>query len=72
MAKLLWSQAQAAVLVYLKQPTVGLLSMLVVGANRTVDKPDTTVKVKDDHDVLSEFLNIRVASIQDFYNEERS
>jgi catechol 2,3-dioxygenase-like lactoylglutathione lyase family enzyme len=39
----------------------------VGGGEPTADKPDTTVKVKDDHDVLSEFLNIRVADIQDFY-----
>ena len=38
----------------------------VGGGEPTPDKPNTTVKVKDDHDALSEFLNIRVANIQDF------
>ena len=37
------------------------------GGEPTADKPETTVQVKSDHDVLSEFLNIRVADIQDFY-----
>jgi hypothetical protein len=37
------------------------------GGEPTADKPNTTVKVKDDHNILSEFLNIRVANIQDFY-----
>ena len=39
----------------------------VGGGKPTVDKPNTRVKVKEDHAVLSVFLNIRVANIQDFY-----
>ena len=44
----------------------------VGGGEPTVDKPHTNVKVKEDHDVLSVFLNIRVANIQDFYNSRKA
>jgi len=43
----------------------------VGGGDPTVDKPNTTVKVKEDHDVLSSFLNIRVANIQEFYSTRK-
>lgn len=43
----------------------------VGGGEPTKDKPNTTVKVKDDQDVLSEFLNIRVANIKDFYTSRK-
>ena len=43
----------------------------VGGGDPTVDKPNTTVKVKEDHHVLSAFLNIRVADVQDFYQTRR-
>lgn len=39
----------------------------VGGGEPTVDKPNTIVRVKEDQDILSSFLNIRVANIQDFY-----
>ena len=39
------------------------------GGEPTDDKPDVEVKVKEDQDVLSNFLNIRVADIQKFYEE---
>ena len=44
----------------------------VGGGDPTVDKPETTVKVKEDHDVLNQFLNIRVANIQDFYTSRKN
>lgn len=44
----------------------------VGGGEPTEDKPNTTVKVKENHDVLSAFLNIRVADIQDFYASRKS
>lgn len=37
------------------------------GGEPTDDKPDTTVAVKQDNDILSGFLNIRVADIHKFY-----
>lgn len=43
----------------------------VGGGEPTVDKPNTTVKVKEDHDILSAFLNIRVANIKDFYTSRK-
>ena len=43
----------------------------VGGGDPTVDKPNTTVKVKEDQGVLSSFLNIRVANIQDFYTSRK-
>ena len=42
------------------------------GGKPTMDKPRTIVKVKEDHDVLSAFLNIRVANIQDFHNSRKA
>jgi catechol 2,3-dioxygenase-like lactoylglutathione lyase family enzyme len=44
----------------------------VGGGEPTDDKPYTTVKVKEDQDVLSEFLNIRVANIQEFYTSRKN
>lgn len=41
------------------------------GGEPTDDKPETTVSVKQDQDVLSIFLNIRVADIQDFYRSRK-
>jgi catechol 2,3-dioxygenase-like lactoylglutathione lyase family enzyme len=41
----------------------------VGGGEPTEDKPATSVRVKEDHDVLSSFLNIRVADIASFYEE---
>lgn len=43
----------------------------VGGGEPTADKPNTTVKVKENHDVLSAFLNIRVADIQEFYSSRK-
>jgi len=41
------------------------------GGEPTDDKPSTTVGVKDNQDLLSNFLNVRVADIQTFYNERK-
>ncbi|WP_406657318.1 VOC family protein [Methanolobus sp. ZRKC2] len=41
------------------------------GGEPTDDKPETTVAVKKDHDILSAFLNIRVADIHDFYKSRK-
>ena len=41
------------------------------GGEPTPDKPYTMVKVKEDQDILSEFLNIRVANIQEFYTSRK-
>ena len=43
----------------------------VGGGEPTADKPNTTVRVKEDHDVLSAFLNVRVADIQKFYSSRK-
>ena len=48
------------------------ITLNVGGGDPTVDKPNTTVKVKEDYDVLSSFLNIRVADIQDFYTTRKT
>ncbi|WP_406661711.1 VOC family protein [Methanolobus sp. ZRKC3] len=42
------------------------------GGKPTDDKPNTTVAVKQNHDVLSAFLNIRVADIHDFYKSRKA
>ena len=39
------------------------------GGDPTEDKPETEVRVKGDQDVLSSFLNIRVADVMSFYKE---
>lgn len=44
----------------------------VGGSDPTIDKPDTTVKVKEDHDILNQFLNIRVANIREFYTSRKN
>ena len=41
------------------------------GGDPTRDKPQTTVTVKQDQDILSTFLNIRVADAQAFYDERK-
>lgn len=41
------------------------------GGDPTSDKPETTVRVKTDNDVLSSFLNVRVADVKAFYEERR-
>lgn len=41
------------------------------GGEPTDDKPYTTVAVKQDQDILSAFLNIRVADIRDFYRSRK-
>lgn len=41
------------------------------GGEPTDDKPDTKVGVKENQDLLSNFLNVRVADIQAFYNERK-
>jgi len=41
------------------------------GGEPTDDKPYTKVAVKQDQDILSSFLNIRVADIHDFYKSRK-
>ena len=41
------------------------------GGDPTEDKLDVNVKVKEDQDVLSNFMNIRVADIKSFYDERK-
>ena len=41
------------------------------GGEPTSDKPDVQMKVKEDQDVLSSFLNVRVADIQSFYEDRK-
>ncbi len=41
------------------------------GGEPTEDKPHTKVGVKKDQDLLSSFLNVRVADIQAFYDERK-
>jgi len=41
------------------------------GGEPTDDKPDTIVGVKQDHDILSAFLNVRVADLQEFYESRK-
>lgn len=41
------------------------------GGEPTDDKPNIKVEVKQNQDVLSNFLNVRVVDIQTFYNERR-
>lgn len=43
----------------------------VGGGEPTDDKPDTIVAVKQNHDILSAFLNVRVADLQDFYESRK-
>lgn len=41
------------------------------GGNPTDDKPNTKVGVKENQDLLSNFLNVRVADVQAFYNDRK-
>ncbi|NOQ47748.1 MAG: VOC family protein [Methanococcoides sp.] len=43
----------------------------VGGGEPTDDKPDTIVAVKQNHDILSAFLNVRVADLQAFYESRK-
>lgn len=42
------------------------------GGEPTDDKPQTEAKVKDDDKTLSQFVNVRVADIQQFYKERQA